>query len=325
MKRNLRGLVVLLAMLSAMPRMYGQMSFDYLGEQWNNYRERSARDVPNALPYRFFRDTVGVREMKDAFLKNEGQCCHSSPYEGFDSVTYIGGYGESVMLVSPLKSHPDKAVRKYRGVWSFFNKLVDLRDENGVSQKQLLKKLNSDYKWVDRDVLKLGHPLWYMGFIVSPRPYWDIYDKGKLLIRAGYSPYGEPDFFTYANCTQYVFDGNWDSRVEGGARLLGDLHGMNSSANMNISEKTFSVLLYEAPKAKNSKKILYTLELLQPEEPDKETVTLFQSFKEFVERIPGGAFKPLYTTDFRIMTGRYYRVTVNKCGWLVEDYLRIDR
>jgi hypothetical protein len=55
------------------------------------------------------------------------------------------------------------------------------------------------------------------------------------------------------------------------------------------------------------------------------TATLFQNFKGFVERIPAKAFMPYYTTDFRIMTGRYYRVTVNKCGWLVEDYFSINK
>lgn len=46
--------------------------------------------------------------------------------------------------------------------------------------------------------------------------------------------------------------------------------------------------------------------------------------KQFVERLPQGTFMPYYTTDFRILLGRYYRVTVNKCGWLVEDYMDIN-
>ena len=45
----------------------------------------------------------------------------------------------------------------------------------------------------------------------------------------------------------------------------------------------------------------------------------------FVEKLPYNTFRPLYTADFRILTGRYYRVTVNKCGWLVEDYLDINK
>lgn len=45
----------------------------------------------------------------------------------------------------------------------------------------------------------------------------------------------------------------------------------------------------------------------------------------FVEKLPYNTFRPLYTADFRILTGRYYSVTVNKCGWLVEDYLVINK
>ena len=44
-----------------------------------------------------------------------------------------------------------------------------------------------------------------------------------------------------------------------------------------------------------------------------------------MEKLPYGTYRPLYTTDFRIMTGRYYRVTVNQCGWLVGDYMDINK
>lgn len=42
-------------------------------------------------------------------------------------------------------------------------------------------------------------------------------------------------------------------------------------------------------------------------------------------KLPQGTFRPYYTTDFRILPARYYRVTVNKCGWLVEDYMVINK
>ena len=50
---------------------------------------------------------------------------------------------------------------------------------------------------------------------------------------------------------------------------------------------------------------------------------LFDDLKEFVERIPSKAFAPYFTTDLRQMTGHCYRVTVDKCGWLIEDYLNL--
>ncbi len=331
MKNNLKQLVLLLALL-CVSSAYGQTSFDFFdnfGERWTEYQLRSANDLAS-LQRRHFKDSVSVEEMKEAFFKNKDRRFSKSPYEGFDSVVYIGNYGKSLMLVSPLKQHPQKKVRECRGVWSMFNKLIELRDMNGVPQPQLLDKLSSDkeQKWLDGEVIKLGEPRWYMGFIVSPCPYWDIYDEGKLVTKIGYSPYSYdgPDFFTFANVTKHVLDGKWHSRIDAGAGLLGAMHGIQSSAKLSKSERTFSVLLYEKPrpKAKSSKWSAYTLELLEPEHPDKETEVLFQNFKTFVEGIPSKAFKPYYTADFRIMTGRYYRVTVNKCGWLVEDYFSIS-
>lgn len=322
MKKNIKSLISLLALLVT-SSAFGQVSFNYLGERWTEYQQRSVNDL-TSLNQNHFRDTVKVEEMKEAFFKNKDMLFHKSPYEGYDSVVW-NPFGENLMLVSPLKRHPQKKIRECRGVWSWTGryKLIELRDKDGVPQKQLLETINKDKKWLDGEILKLSAPRWYMGFIVSPRPLWDIYDKGRLVVRVGYSSYDDPDFFSYAEHTSTVIDGSWYSRVAHGAKLLGAIHGMQSTANLGNPERTFSVLLYEMPKARLSKLAKYSLELLQPENPDKETLVLFQNLKSFVEQIPSGAFKPYYTADYRIMTGRYYRVTVNKCGWLIEDYLDI--
>ena len=329
MKKNLKLLAFLLALIP-MSRVHGQISFDYLGDKWAEYQRHNVGDL-TSIHRNHFKDTVSVAEMKDAFLKNKDKRCSKSPYEGFDSVVHVGGYGKNVMLVSPLERNSQKKVRECRGVWSWIGryKLLELRDKNGVPQKSLLDKLNGDksQKWLDGEILKLGEPRWYMGFTVSPRLNWDFYDEGKLVAKMGYSQYSEPDFFSYANLTKHVLDGDWYSTIDAGARLLGALQAMQSSVNTGKPERTFSVLLYERPTCKSSKykKTPYTLELLEPGNPDKETAELFKNFKSFVEKIPAKAFKPYYTTDFRIMTGRYYRVTVDKCGWLVEDYLYINK
>lgn len=322
MKHAIRILTFVILLLSA-SSVQAQLSFNYFSERWAEYLQYAESNM-KSLHQNHFKDTVKVEEMKEAFFKYKESSCHQSPYEGFDSVVYIGGYGKNVMLISPLERHPQKKVRECRGVWAWagYYKLLDLQDENGVSQKQLLEKLNSDkeQKWLDGEVLKLGEPHWYMGFIVSPRLGWDIYDEGRLVARLGYSQKNAPDFFSYANVTKNVLDGDWYSSIDAGAKLLGALHGVQSSANLGKSEKTFSVLLYENPEPKATP---YTLELLEPNNSDKESIELFRDLKKFVERIPAKAFKPYYTTDFRIMTGRYYRVTVNRCGWLVEDYFTI--
>ncbi len=324
--KNLKNLIALLAFLP-MSGAYGQVSFGYLGEKWEEYVERSADDW-NSFSCRHFRDTVSVQEMKDAFFKYRDQRFDRSPYEGFDSVVNVGILGNNIMLVSPLRNHPMKEVRECRGVWGAWgHKLVELRDRNGVPQKRLLEKLNADEKrtWLDGEVLKLGHPLHYMGFVVSPRVEWHVYDKGEQVACKRFSFKAEPDFFSYAS-RKPMFDGNWDSKIDAGARLLGAWHAMQSSAHPGGGEeRTFSVLLYEVPGVRRSRKSSYTVELLGPENPDKETTALFEDFRKFVESIPSKAFKPYYTTALRTMTGRYYRVTVNKCGWLVEDYLYINK
>ena len=179
MKDTIRILTSVIMLLSA-SSVQAQLSFDYLSERWTEYQLISFSDL-KSLHRNHFNDTVTVEEMKEAFFKYNGKRPCQSPYEGFDSVVYVGGYGENVMLISPLVRHPQKKVRECRGVWAWMGnyKLLNLLDKNGMPQKQLLDKLNSDkeQKWLDGEVLKLGEPRWYMGFVVSPRPNWDIYDE----------------------------------------------------------------------------------------------------------------------------------------------------
>ena len=78
----------------------------------------------------------------------------------------------------------------------------------------------------------------------------------------------------------------------------------------------------------DSRSLMYSLAAKVQTNSEKKTTKLYfhtQGFAgdPFVENIPLGAFAPYFTTDMRVMTGRYYRVTVNKCGWLVEDYLNL--
>ena len=174
-------------------------------------------------------------------------------------------------------------------------------------------------KMMNGEIISLRAPRWYMGYVVSPAACMEVYVDGELSSRSPSVNYS--DFFAYANHYSMVLDGEWYHNVSGGARLLGALQGMNTMVHARTSEKTFSVLLY-AKTYPRSKKVTYTIELLLPDNPDRETDALFASLKSFVESLPSGSFAPYYTTDFRLMTGRYYKVTVDKCGWLIEDYLQ---
>lgn len=326
MSNNLKLLLVVLLM-PCVSNVYGQfiiqkeLLLDNLSKSWAVYQQDTKYNLTN-FSHRYFTDTVSVQEMKEAFYKNKDVKFTKSPYAGLDSVKRIGSIGESVMILSPLKKHPKKEIRDSRGVWNRLGtfSLVDLLDKNGVSQQTLFKKIKDEdlKKMMNGEIISLRAPRWYMGYVISPAASMEVYMDGKLIGRSPSVSYS--DFFAYANHYSKVLDGEWYLKVSGGARLLGALQGMNTMTHAKTSEKSFSVLLY-AKTYPRSKRITYTIDLLLPNNPDKDTENLFMSLKDFVESLPSGSFAPYYTTDLRLMTGRYYKVTVNKCGWLIQDYL----
>lgn len=326
MSNNLK-LFILVLLIPCVSNVYGQfiiqkeLSLDNLSKSWSEYQQNTKYNLTN-FSRRYFKDTISVTEMKEAFYKNKNVKFTASPYAGLDSVKRIGTIGESVMILSPLRNHPKKEVRECRGVWNRLGtvSLVGLLDKNGVSQQTLFKKIKAGEikKMMNGEIITLRAPRWYMGYVISPVASMEIYMGGKLMGKSPSVDYS--DFFAYANHYSNALDVEWYHDVSGGARLLGALQGMNTMTHARILDKTFSVLLY-AKTYLRSKKVTYTIDLLLPDNPDKETYTLFMSLKSFVESFPSNSFAPYFTTDMRLMTGRYYKVTVNKCGWLIQDYL----
>lgn len=326
MINNLKLFIVMLLM-PYVPNVYGQfiiqkeLSFDNLSKSWSEYQQTTKYSLTD-FSRRYFKDTISVTEMKEAFYKNKDAKFTKSPYAGLDSVKRTGAIGESVMILSPLRNHPKKEVRECRGVWNRLGtfSLVDLLDKNGASQQTLLKKIKNEElkKMMNGEIISLRAPRWYMGYVVSPTAKMEVYMDGDILSKSPNVDYS--DFFAYANHYSAALDGEWHHNVSGGARLLGALHGLNTIKHAQTSEKIFSVLLYTKT-YNRSNKVTYTIDLLLPENPDKETEMLFKDLKRYIESIPSKSFAPYYTTDLRPMTGRYYKVTVNKCGWLIQDYL----
>ena len=274
-----------------------QQEFPDYEDLWKEYKSKIDENFLSCS-WKFNKE-VSLEEMKEAFYKNKNAKDKKIHYEDF--------------LVIKPELHPDDIyVRVY----------PSLKDHPA---KQV----------VEGEEITLSNPKWYMGFIVSPRAYFEVYNSGKRTVFAPYATYS--DIFAYAAYRPVLqLDGpyNWHRDTGWGARLVGTLHAMRTDEHWwLIDEKQFSVLLY---KKKDEEKVqdyqgihthllreYYSLELLEPEVPDKDFKKLFENLKEFVEDIPLGAFAPYFTTDMRVMTGRYYRVTVNKCGWLIEDYLNL--
>ena len=234
--------------------------------------------------------------MKAAFEQYKDTIFKTSPYAGYDSINTF--YGKLLVLRSPLNDVPMKEI------W--------------------MKQRKSKYaKKITGDFIFLQEPHRYMGYIVSPNPILETRLEGRLLAEEADTD-GGLDFFCFMQRSSNTIDGTWKNKVKDGAKLLGTLINMDIHPNDKREERTFSVLLYEKPKSETGSEGAYSVELLSPKDPDWQTHSDIGIMQWFVEKLPYGTFRPLYTTDFRIMTGRYYRVTVNRCGWLVEDYLTIN-
>ena len=103
------------------------LRYDNLSERWSDYQQETKYGLLN-FSRRYFKDTISVAEMKEAFFKYKDVKFTKSPYAGLDSVKRIGTIGESVMILSPLRNHPKKEIRDCRGVWNRLGSfsLVDL-------------------------------------------------------------------------------------------------------------------------------------------------------------------------------------------------------
>lgn len=296
---------------------------DFFEKKWEGFHYNSKGDIGGLR--RYFRDTVSVEEMKEAFRNNHNKHLKTSPYASLDSIVY-GFHGKNALLNSPLRDHPLKKLRDKRGVWRWGLRfyLHQLLDGNGMPvEDNLLKKAIKDtIPFMDRDYVTLRSPRHYMGFVVSPIPHIDTFNRSRRTGTGGFA-YRQADFFSSASPGR-VLDGEWYHDIKSGARFMGQVLGLYYAPEDKTPERTFSVLLYEKPKEKGISVAEYTIELLLPEEPDEATREAFKRMKDFVEELRFHSFNPLYTSDMRIMTGRFYRVTVNKCGWFVEDYMDIN-
>lgn len=94
--------------------------------------------------------------------------------------------------------------------------------------------------------LLLHNPQNYMGFIVSPYPTYEAFQKGKLIAHSG-TPYGGgADYFSYAQQTMKKHNGVWSDSIASGAKLMGTILQLDGTFKQDSPECTFSVLVYES-------------------------------------------------------------------------------
>lgn len=309
------GVLSSLCAFSQSPAAWEEQGIPELSKNVYDYYCQQSMEEQSALR-RFFRDSVSVEDMKDAFYRHHKEHPEVSPYAGRDSVAQIW---PSIILNYSMKQSPVKAVRNCRGVWNDMGKLElkALLDPEGRPDEKGFGKLMDSYgqplSGFSGDVLMLRAPERYMGFVVSAHPALRTYIEGKMVNFTWYK--GPADYFGTIGI--HGPGGMWSTRAQSSAFHLGNVFNENCPPlNIPIKENcSFSVLLYDKGAGR------YDLALLLPESPDSKTAELFGKIRRVVGKLRPNLFKPYYTDDCKILTGRYYRVEYSRKGWYVEDYL----
>lgn len=286
-----------------------RLLFMDVNERWGKYCGKDSVDM--TLVNKYFRDTVSVEELKLAFEKYKDASAAKHVFSEYDSVIHCP-IGTGIVLRSPLCDKRKKKSESLRNVWAWFGHfaLADVHDSKGKPQEKIRETWRKEK--LQGDFVSMKGPRKYMGYTVSPLVYAERYENGKPIKRSGFRN-GHADFFSYAQRTKQVFDGEWYDYVSDGSRLLGLLVSINTSMSSAQQERTFPVLLYERHGG-------YSLELLT-NNPDEHTANGFNKLKRVVADLPPRAIKPYYTSDFRVLPGRFYQVTVNADGIFIKDYL----
>lgn len=287
------------------------------------YRQKQSDLLPKTI---LKLDSVSTEEMKEMFFKYHSIQPKAAQCQGNDST--IGLY-EGNLLDSPLRN--DNKTKAYRGIWSSLIglRLVKLISSDGTADSIAYKKLMKKLGGKDREItfqkflpkgngtaIILNNPLWYMGQLVSANPLIYHYIGGRLTY--SYLGSAKPDYFSYIGIKSFGMP-EWYSHIQAGMLLLGNELTAKSLYRLPKRECSFTFLMRLHDNGG------YSLELLLPEEPDKDVKSAFAFLQKLVhDKLTPGLFNVLFTADKRIFPGRYISASFGPRGWYLRDLLPVE-
>ena len=302
---------------------------DYLGDYEALVRYSYECKYDRAGFERLFQlDTVSWEEMREHYDRYVDAVPPANIYAGKDSV---GGIWTMLMVRSPLERAPLKEARAARGIWLYPPlQLVEIQNSEGQKDEKLFDRLlkkvpnKSVYKniyqkkdskqiypeWYDGPLTLLNNPLYYMGFIVSGEPSFFYFNHGRPeyiteITRA-------PDFYS---SLPIIFDGTWASGISDGMYQFSMAASSSLQGNPGPKAVRFTWMLTIDTQGKQD------AVLLSPKNPDRDTKMAFNRLQSFVRNLRAGMFQVLYTSDGRILPGRYIKALYDERGWWFEDFL----
>lgn len=279
---------------------------------------------------RMFRlDTVSLAEMRAHYEQYANAAPPANVYAGKDSV---GGIWNMLLVRSPLADAPVKEARSGRGVWKFpplqlkgiqgdksagstFDRLVKKYAVKSRDAKQGNSASSAAYPgWFSGPLVLLANPVYDMGFIVSGAPWFLSYEEGSLQ----YSTYiqGAPDFYSYLS-RRGALDGYWHSGIAAGMYQFSLAASSQLPPAAGQQPVRFTWLLTIDAHGRQD------AQLLAPKSPDEATRQAFERLRTFVQKLRSGLFHEFYTSDGRVLPGRYIQALYDERGWQFQDLMTL--
>ena len=260
-----------------------------------------------------FGKRVPIEELCDSFYaKNKNNDIIPANFD------VVNGLFDGILIESPLKKCKNKLLRKSHGTWLYYGPVFLKKAKIGNKQINLrkVKKYEKLEKWYNGDFCVLAWPKYYVGYMMSPHFHLKRYWKGRMVHSESYGH--TTDIF--ASIINNHICGTWQDEIkDSDEQFSKELTSYLFNDMERISHNTtLSLLLYQ------KEDDTYDATLLLPLQPNNEVLNLFERIRDYVNQLPINSFRPFYTTDKRIITGRFYKINISKNGVKITNYLVLD-
>lgn len=302
----------------------------------------SCKIVDAQAPHTCNLKLLSIDEMISIFYKysNKNILCDSLFFDPFVGYTEIG---ISIVVDTPLKNYSDTIIRNCHAKWriSHKNKEDILYLEKilpiGITPKEAEKRyaiIQNMYGKYDTYSGVFGIPAkWFTGKITilnCPRKIFNetvakdgfiltLKDGGIIsreLIHLKEGLYESSCHATKGGGILITEDGCWWQHISINTDSLNNAVNKGFHSSKNDILKDYSFLLIINPSS--GKLSLHPLWQKQPNTVDIKNIDYL---KKIIEQLPAWSYGPLITANKKLMYGRYFKASLSKTGWKLEDYL----
>ena len=171
--------------------------------------------------------------------------------------------------------------------------------------------------WLSGDYLSLETPTRYYSFIVSAIRQVVHFDKGE--VHWGPSEYSRSVYERYAteSISAISVDGHWGKDTETAMRLLSHDTRRFTSVDTTLKSMAAFTLLFTI--GDNGRMELTSLD---PRQPSPQEAVWLAELQRGLDTLPPWSLSYLYTSDGRILPGRYISAMRGKDRWVLMDRLQ---